>query len=155
MNTKTIQERNAQTIQETKEYLAELSAIVGLYDPTAEYIIAVSIFAFLAMCAIVIIAIGEFWGVLLIVLAFIPIGIWLPDSKIFEKSSPTKKDLAERACIIMSACIGRYKNPGQEMYYITYNKFGDNRKLYKEFTSFFPQMDSKKLKRLASVNLGR
>ena len=142
---------NQQTNQEINESLAELQAIVDLYDPKKEYFIGAVVLSLLAIFNIVILAAGVLWGLILCGVGLLPI---LYKALTSTKHPPTEKELSERACILMSSCISRYKNPESLLHYLSYNEYGKNLSLYKEFVSIFPQMASKKLKKLASINLG-
>lgn len=138
--------------QEIAEYLNELSAIVDQYNPRNEYLIGASILAFNAICVIVILEIGVFFGLLLIGVGFVPVALKLADAPPNQGVSET--DLSERACCIMSSCIQRCENPYSEVYYIRYGQDG-NIKLYQEFVALFPHMASKKLKKLSRVKIRR
>lgn len=140
---------NEQKDKEIKECLAELSVIVDSYNPTTEYSSAIVGGAIIAICLIVIISIGLLWGLILLLVGGVPIIYKLSDSK----CSPSDQQLAERACALMSSCVDRYKYPERDIYFLHYNHNGDNLALYNEFVSIFPQMDSKKLKKLASIKL--
>ena len=145
---------NQQTNQEINESLAELQAVVDLYHPERVYYDAAIMLAICIIIVIVICAIGWFFGLLILGIGFIPIVYKVLTS---PNHSPTEKELSESACILMSSCISRYKNPESKIHILSYNSYfgGNNLSLYKEFISIFPQMASKKLKKLASVNLGR
>lgn len=140
---------NEKTKQEIKEYLEELSKVVDSYNPLKEYYLAATGFSIISICLIVIHQVGLLFGLILICVSGFPIINRLSDSK----SSPSEKQLSERACIIMRACIERYKDPEREYYFIHYNIYESNLPLYKEFISIFPQMESKKLKKLSSIKL--
>ena len=135
--------------QELTECLAELSAIVDYYNPAKEYFFAAAVFSLMAICLIVIGAVGLFWGLILLGAGGIPIAYKLSDSK----CSPSEKELSKRACILMSSCINQYKYPEKEIYFLDYTCYGNNLSLYNEFISLFPDMASKKLKKLASIRI--
>lgn len=139
-----------QKSEEIKEYLAELSAIVDLYNPLKEYfnIQGAVVAAIIIIGLTVISTVGILWGIMLCGLALVPFCyVDLP------VSHPTENELAKRACILMSSCIERYKYPEREIYFIDYNYNGNNLSLYREFISLFPQMASKKLKKLSSIKI--
>lgn len=144
---------STQKQQEIQEYLNELAAIVNLYNPKEGLWRAFALLSFQAICLIVILSIGLIWGLILLGLFFVPISCYLLRERSPKKSRPLNKELAERACIIMSSCINRYKYPEQEIYFLHYSEYESNLPLYKEFISIFPQMESKKLKRLSSIKL--
>ncbi len=143
---------DTQTNQEIKESLAELQAIVDLYHPERAYYDAAITLAIFIISVIVMCAIGWFLGLLILGIGFLPI---IYKAVISPNQPPTEKELSERACILMSGCISRYKNPESKIHILNYNSYfgGNNLSLYKEFISIFPQMASKKLKKLASIDL--
>lgn len=140
---------NDQKKQEIKECLAELSMIVDSYNPAKEYYLAATGFSLIAICLIVIKTVGLLLGIVLICAGGIPIIYKLMDSK----CSPSEAQLAERACILMSSCVNRYKYPEEKTYILIYNCYGNNLSLYNEFVSLFPNMESSKLRKLASIKL--
>lgn len=151
---------NTQKNQEIQEYLAELSAIVNLYNPIEGLWACIALLSFQAICIIVILWFADFWGtfgtlvgILLLGLFVVPVIYYMFEECSPKKHSPSNVELAERACIIMSACINRYKYPDREIYFSQYSIYESNLPLYKEFISIFPQMASKKLKKLASIKL--
>lgn len=143
---------NQQTNQKINESLAELQAIVDLYDPKKEYFIGAVALSLLAIFIIVILTVGVLWGLILCGIGLLPI---LYKALTSPTHVPTEKELSEKACILMSSCISCYKNPEMQIHCLSYDGNGKNASLYKEFVDLFPQMASKKLKKLASVNLGR
>lgn len=133
--------------QEIIEMLKELQKIVDLYNPQKEYLLTVSGLSMLIIAAVVISTVGAFWGVILIAAAVIPIILYVIDGFSIKERYPSEKELSERACNLMIACISRYKTPEREYHILCFG--GNGRELYKEFTEIYPQMASKKLKKLA------
>ena len=147
-----------QKSEEIQEYLVELSAIVDLYDPKEGYkksfLATVTMISFMFICLTVISEFGILWGILLLGCGLVPLILYAVDgieSRSSNKSTISDKKLAERACILMSSCIERYRYPEKEIYIISYNYKGSNLSLYQEFISLFPQMASNKLKKLSSI----
>lgn len=145
---------NTQRNQEIEERLAELSMIVDSYHPENEYYTTAILLALNIICVVVIAAIGVFWGIVILGVGLLPI---IYKALTSGKKSPSKKELAESACILMSACVSLYKNPESEVHILVYNSYfgGNNLSLYEEFIAIYPQMASKKLKKLASLDLSR
>lgn len=139
---------DTQTKQELEYYLSEISSIVDLYNPTKEYLYALCVLSFMAICLIVISTVGILFGVLLLTLGLFPI-IYMSAST--YNPSQDDKDLSYKVCILMSKCIHLYKYPGTTIKIIC-EKDG-NIGLYRQFVLLFPHMASKKLKKLASVSL--
>lgn len=142
--------------QELDEYLAELSVIVNSYNPANRWFIGTVILAYIAIILIVISAVGILWGSLLIFLGCIPFIHWAYNS---PRSKNTVFELSEKACILMSRCVNLYKYPGDDSVtyarrQVLYYRSNGNLALYREFISLYPQMASKKLKKLASIKLG-
>ncbi len=144
---------NTQKQQEIQEALAELAAIVNLYNPKEGLWFVIAMLSFQAVCLIVILSVGLIWGIILLGLVTVPVTYYVLKERSPQKSSPSNIELAERACVLMDSCINRYKYPDKEIYILHYNCFGNNLKLYAEFISLFPQMESKKLKKLSSIKL--
>lgn len=140
---------NERNNQEITEMLKELQSIVDLYNPSKEYLLSVSALSLLIMAAVVISTVGKFWGVILIAAAVIPIILYVIDGFSIKERYPSNKELSERACNLMIACISRHKHPEREYHILCFG--GNNRALYKEFIGIFPQMASKKLKKLSSI----
>ena len=145
----------AKNAQEITEMLKELQSIVDLYNPTREYLLSVSGLSMLIIAAVVISTVGAFWGVILIAAAVIPTILYVIDGFSIKERYPSEKELSEKACQLMSGCISRYKHPEREYHELHYNSYfgGNNLSLYKEFIGIFPQMASKKLKKLSSIHL--
>lgn len=151
---------NTQKNEEIKECLTELTAIVNLYNPKEGYkkeiFAAIAISSFIAICLTVIYAFGVLWGILLLGCGLVPLITYAVDgieSRSPDKSTISDEQLAERACVLMSACVNRYKHLDSEIYFLDYNCYGSNLSLYQEFISLFPHMASNKLKKLASIKL--
>ena len=149
-----------QKYQEINDNLAELSEIVNLYNPKEGIWFCVALLSFQAICIIVILWFADFWGtfgtlvgILLLGLFIVPIIYYMFEECSPKKHSPSNVELAERACIIMSACVNRYKYPDEEIYFLQHSIYESNLSLYKEFISIFPQMESKKLKKLSTIKL--
>ena len=133
---------------ELKENLAALKMLVDSYDTTSNYLGIASAIAFFIIGAIVVMAIGELFGIILIVIGFAPL--------LFCKNSnnANEKELSEQACILMSTCINLHKTSAPiHAKVLTYGLNG-NLPLYEEFISLFPQMSSSKLRKLAAVKIG-
>lgn len=151
---------DTQAQQELQDRLAELQAIVNLYNPTEGLWACISFLSFQAICAIVITDFASSWGIygvlagiLLLALFIVPVAIYVFEECKPKKQSPSNKELAKQACALMSACIQRYKDPGREVYILNYRSYESNLPLYKEFISIFPHMESKKLKKLSTIKL--
>lgn len=145
---------NAQVNQEINRCLAELSIVVDYYDPRKELYIGAMLLSLNAIGLIVILEVGILLGILLLVVGVLPI---LYKALTSKDDSPSTKELAERACLLMSHCINWHKYPDNEArrMILDYSFDGNNQPLYEEFISIFPHMASKKLKRLASIHLRR
>lgn len=151
---------NEQKKQEIKECLAELSAIVDYYNPKEGYkkeiFCTIAIISFMVICLTVISEVGVLWGIILLGCGLVPLINYAVEginSRSSDKSTISDEKLAERACILMSSCIERYKHPERDYYFLMYKYDGNNVALYQEFVSLFPHMESKKLKKLASIQL--
>lgn len=150
---------NEQRNKEINEYLAELSAIVDLYNPKEGLGVVVPLLSSQLICLIVIWEVGLFWGLVLLGLVIVPVGCYFAEGKSHNKNSPSQKELAEGACILMSRCVNCYKYPGDDplsaasRMILSYSSYRGNLPLYQEFVALFPEMASKKLKKLAEIKL--
>lgn len=144
---------NEQRNQDIDNCLAELQAVVDSYHPEYEYFNTFVLLSLCAIVAIVIFTIGLFLGFLLLSLGIIPILYKVLTS---NDRQQTTKELSEKACILMSSCINYYKYPESTLHILQYTSYlgSNNLVLYKEFISIFPNMASKKLKKLSSVLRG-
>jgi hypothetical protein len=139
---------NEQNNQEIIEMLKEICSIVDLYTPTKNYLLSISGLSMVIIAAVVICTVGVFWGIILIAATVIPIILYVIDGFSIESCYPSEEKLSERACDLMCACVKRCENPNAKGYILVYGET-----LYEEFISFFPEMASKKLKRLSSIHL--
>lgn len=138
--------------QELEIRLKELSMVVDSYNPKTEWFMAAVIFSILAICYIVILEVGVFFGIILLALGSVPLLYMEMPANILP---PNERVLSKRACALMSSCINLYKYPydSTERMILCYQTDG-NIELYQEFIQLFPHMASKKLKKLASVKIG-
>lgn len=139
--------------------LLELSALVDAYNPLTEHFFAAVIIAVIAICLIVIQAVGLLVGILLLGLVLAGFAAVMARRSESFKCFPSDKEYSERACQLMSSCINLHKYPGDDPLSVSrrmilfYGRDG-NLPLYEEFISIFPHMASKKLRKLSSIKLG-
>lgn len=146
---------DTQIKQELDSRLAELSAVVDSYDPTKEYFMTAMVLSLNIIGVIVILEVGILLGVVLIAVGILPLIYALQ----FSKLPPNEKELAKKACALMSSCVNYYKYSGDDPLSISRRMILEcssdgNLPLYQEFISIFPNMASKKLKKLAKVKYG-
>ena len=146
---------NPQINQELESRLTELSLVVDSYNPTREYLLGAMILSLNAISLIVIMEVGAVLGIILLGVGLLPL-IYMVCSS--NNNLPTERDLAERACALMSSCINLRKYPGDDPCSISSRMILNysstkNLPLYQEFVTLFPHMASKKLKKLSKVNL--
>lgn len=141
---------NTQKNQEIAQSLAELSAIVDSFHPEYDHFNGAVLLALNIIAVVIIIELGLLWGLLLLCVGILPI---LYKTLTAHDNSPSKKELAERACILMSHCINWHKYPEDDVrrMILDYEIYSANLPLYREFVSIFPHMASKKLEKLASI----
>lgn len=157
---------DTQAQQELQDRLAELKAIVNLYNPREGLWFGVSFLSFQAICAVVITDFSSSWGIygvlagiLLLALFIVPLAIYVTEYCTQKKRSPSNKELAKQACALMSSCINLYRYPHDDHFCVSmrmildFNCNGSNLPLYKKFISIFPHMESKRLKKLSTIKL--
>ena len=142
---------------EVAERIKAINAILDQYNLTDNYFGYISGIAFLIIGIILTVTIGEFWGVILLILAALPLILSA------KKSSYTssEKELSQEVCCHMSFCVNVAKLKGktigireQTEVQILHVNYNGNGKLYKEFIQYYPYMASHKLEKLASVKIG-
>ena len=134
--------------KEEKDALCELNHILALYKPEYKILEIAGTLAVFAIGIIVVMTIGEFWGIILLVIA--GAAICLDASR--GKHGPTDLDLSMEACRIMSFCV--HIRQGDDPLISRYSScaygLNGNLSLYNKFISFYPNMACFKLKSLAS-----
>ena len=143
--------------EELKERLDEISEVVNSYNTHESTAGAMAAVAFLIIGAILTCVVGEFWAMVLVILAALPIYFLAQRPSV----SPNEKQLSQTVCLDMEFCVKVAKLKGKElslrdecMLHVSSISYYGNEKLYEQFIKYYPQMASAKLKKLASVKIG-
>ena len=132
--------------QTVKDALDDINTLLDAYKIYEKYLGYIGAFAFLIIGAILTVAVGEAWALLLILLAALPAYFGYRASA----DSPSEKELSEAVCQRMSICVNEAERRGPAISY----ELSGNEKLYENFVKHYPLMDSYKLRKLASVKIG-
>ncbi len=141
-----------------EENLIELSNVLNQFSWLKWMLPFLALIAIFIVGIIVIINVGEFFGTILICVAFGPL--------FFNKwNGKSTQEIAYEACLCMDAitkiCEKIYRNPSIKYVSPTaanicsVNFYNGNLRLYNKFIKYIPQMKSFKLKFLSKVKLSK
>lgn len=140
---------NDQDKKEIQERLSELNEVLNNFHYEKQILGYIGAIAIFIIGIIVITTVGEWWGTILLVLAFFPL--------FSSKSNEVPiKQLSEHACILMNSILNitKYDENDTKRQILSYSVTTDNLSLYNNFIRKYPHMQSLKLKKLASVVIG-
>jgi hypothetical protein len=132
--------------QTVRDALDDINTLLDAYKLYEKYFGYVGSIAVLIIGAVLTMAIGEAWALLLILFAALPVYLGSRASA----GAPSEKELSEAICQRMSICVNEAEGRGAVLSY----GLNGNEKLYEDFVKHFPHMESYKLRKLASVKIG-
>ena len=133
----------SQTVKDALDDINTLLDAYRLYEKYFGYIGAVALFV---IGAILTVSVGEAWALLLVLLAALPAYLGSRSST----GSTSEKELSEAICQRMTICVNEAEGKTQVMNY----GLNGNKILYERFVKHYPQMESYKLRKLASIKIG-
>lgn len=132
--------------QTVRDALDDINTLLDAYKLYEKYLGYLGGLSFFVIGAILTVAVGEAWALLLILLAALPVYFGYRASA----DSPSEKELSEAVCQRMSICVNEAKGRSLTISY----ELNGNENLYEDFVKHYPHMDSYKLRKLASVKIG-
>lgn len=132
--------------QTVKDALEDINTLLDAYKLYEKYFGYIGAVAFLIIGAILTVAVGEAWALLLILLAVLPIYFAYRASV----GAPSEKELSEAVCQRMSICVSEAERKSPALTY----ELNGNKKLYEDFVKHYPHMNSYKLRKLSSIKIG-